>query len=225
MQLYSMIRKDREKRGGGVAIFVQSNIRCKRLVVPDILECVSEILWLQIKPHQIIAVVYHPPHVSADDNYKLYDHIQDVVGSYLLSHPDSLICIVGDFNHHSTKISPNRFRQLCGLTQIARMFTRDAGILDWCLTNKPKIMSLPKKVPKIGSSDHYCFVVTQKLPHTKPPSKKSVFRRDTRDSRIREFGQWISSFSWEEVFSKRSFQDKFDCFYCILLGAITVHFS
>ena len=29
--------------------------------------------------------------------------------------------------------SPNRFRQLCGLTQIVKMFARDSGILDWCL--------------------------------------------------------------------------------------------
>ena len=40
-------------------------------------------------------------------------------------------------------------------------------------------MSLPKKLPKIGSSDHYCFVVTQKLPNAKPPSKETIFKRDT----------------------------------------------
>ena len=81
-------------------------------------------------------------------------------------------------------------------------------------------MSQPKKLPKIGSSDHYCFVVTQKLPHAKPPSKDTIFKRDTRNSRIREFGQWITSFSWDEVFLKRSCKDKFDCFYRILVGAI-----
>ena len=55
---------------------------------------------------------------SAYDNYKLYDHIQDVVDFYLAGHPDSLICIVGDFNPNSTNMPSNRFRQLCGLTQI-----------------------------------------------------------------------------------------------------------
>ena len=67
-------------------------------------------------------------------------------------------------------ISPNRCRQLCELTQIVKKFAKDSGIFDWCLTNKPKIMSLPKKLPKVGSSDYYCFAVTQKLPHAKPPS-------------------------------------------------------
>ena len=129
---FTLFRKDRERRGGGIAT-----------------------LWLQIRPCRLpravssilIAVVYH---ASVDDNFKLYDHIQDVVDSYLLGHSDSLICIVGEFNPNSTKISPNRFRELCGLIQIVKMFTRDSGILDWCLTNKPKIMSLPKRLPKIG---------------------------------------------------------------------------
>ena len=172
MNGFTLFRKDCEKRGGCVAIFVKSNIRCKRLVVPDLPECMTEILWLQIRPRRLpravssvlIAVVYHPPHASAIDNYKLYDHIQDVVDTYLAGHPDSLM------------ISSNRFRQLCGLTltQIVKTLTTDSGILDWCLTNKPKIMSLPK----IGSSDHYCFVVTQKLLHAKTDYPK---KRDTRN--------------------------------------------
>ena len=85
----------------------------------------SEILWLQIRPGRLprvlssilIAVVYHPPHASADDN-KLHDYIQDVVHSSSAGRPDSLTCIVGDFNPNSTNISANLFRQLCRLTQI-----------------------------------------------------------------------------------------------------------
>ena len=40
---FTLFRKDCEGRCRGVAIFVKSNIRCKRLV--DILECVTGILW------------------------------------------------------------------------------------------------------------------------------------------------------------------------------------
>jgi hypothetical protein len=61
----------------------------------------------------LIAVVYHPPHASADDNYKVYNHIQGVVDSHLACHPDGLICIVGDFNPNSTNISSSRFRRDC----------------------------------------------------------------------------------------------------------------
>ena len=50
MHGFTLFRKDREKRGGGVAIFVKSNIQCKRLSVPEIPESVTEILWLQMRP-------------------------------------------------------------------------------------------------------------------------------------------------------------------------------
>ena len=133
MNGFTLFRKDLGKRGGDVAIPPN-----QRLVVPDLSECVSEILWLQIRPgcllrvlsSILIAVVYHPPHASADGNYKLHDYIQDVVHSYSAGHPDSLICIVGDFNPNSTSISSNLFRQLCGLTMIVETFTRDSDFLD-----------------------------------------------------------------------------------------------
>ena len=44
---------------------------------------------------------------------------------------------------------------MTGLTQIIKVLTRDSGILDWCLTNRPKTMSEPKQLPKVGRSDHY----------------------------------------------------------------------
>ena len=124
---FTLIRKDLGKRGGDVAIPPN-----KRLVVPDLSECVSEILWLQIRPGCLLRVLssIHPPHASADGNCKLHDYIQDVVHSYSAGHPDSLICIVGDFNPNSTNISSNLFRQLCGLTQIVETFTRDSDFLD-----------------------------------------------------------------------------------------------
>ena len=42
---FTLFRKDRERRDGGIEIFVKSNIQCKRFVVPEILDCVTEILW------------------------------------------------------------------------------------------------------------------------------------------------------------------------------------
>ena len=47
---FALFWKDCETCGAGIAIFVKSNIQCKRLVVHEILKCVTEILWLQIRP-------------------------------------------------------------------------------------------------------------------------------------------------------------------------------
>ena len=51
MNGFALFRKDREKQGG--VIFLKSNIRCKRLVVPDLPEGVTEILWLQTRPGRL----------------------------------------------------------------------------------------------------------------------------------------------------------------------------
>ena len=109
----------------------------------------------------LIVVIYHPPLASANHNDRLYDYIQKTVDLYLADHPDSRIYIVGDFNPNSTHISSKRVKRQCGLTQIVEILTRDTGILDWCLTNHPKFMASPKQLPKICSSDHYCFLVKQ----------------------------------------------------------------
>ena len=151
--------------------------------------------------------------------FSFSDHIQKTVDLYLLDHPDSLVCIVGDFNPNSTNILPASFKRGCGLTQTVKILTRDTGTLDWCLTNQPKMLSTPKQLPKIGSSDHYCFLVQQGPPRAKS-SKRTVTRCDTRDSRIRKFGQWITSFSWHEIYLAISCKGKFERFHRTLAGAI-----
>ena len=184
-------------------------------------------MWLHLRPIRLprsistilLGIVYHPPSATSEDNDKLYTHVQETVDSYLSAHPESLIYVVGDFNPNSTNISATTFKRRCGLTQTVLIPTRDTVTLDWCLTNRPKILSKIKQLPKIGSSDHYCFLIDQHTSCVKP-SKRTVIKRDTRNSRILEFGQWITRFSWNEVYSMTSCEDKFACFLRILSDAI-----
>ena len=45
-------------------------------------------------------------------------------------------------------------------------------------------------------------------------------KRDTRDSALRSFGRWITSFSWDEVLSIEDCKEKFDLLSCILMKAV-----
>ena len=225
---FSLFRKDRTTRGGGIAMYVKSSIQCKTLDIIKPPDMITEYMWIQLRPTRLprqissilIGVIYHPPRATADDNNMLYDYIQNTVDTYLVDHPDSLVCIVVDFNPNSTHVSQRRFKHQCGLSQIVEVLTRDTGTLDWCLTNLPKLMALPKQLPKIGSSDHYCFLIKQS-PVVRPINDREVISRpDTRDSRIRDFGQWITSFSWQEVYEKNTCQSKFESFHHTLTEAI-----
>ena len=108
---------------------------------------------------------------------------------------------------------------MCGLTQIVKVFTRDTGILDWCLTNSPKVFSSPKQLPKIGARDHYSVLVAPVIPSSRP-SKLTMLRRDTRPSRIRDFGGWITSFVWDDLYALDSCEEKFKYFYQNLHEAV-----
>ena len=141
-----------------------------------------------------------PPYTTAQDNNDLYNHVKATVDLYSLEHPECLICVVGDFNPNSTNILTAPFKRMCSLTQIVKVFTRDTEILDWCLTNSPKVFSSPKQLPKIGASDHYSVLVAPVIPSSRP-SKLTMLRRDTRPNRIRDFGGWTTSFVWDNLYT------------------------
>ena len=125
--------------------------------------------------------------------------------------------IIGDFNPNSTGLSPAETKRYTGLTQIVNVLTRDTGILDWCLTNKPNLFNSPKQLPKLGSSDHDTVSITPQLSNTCAKNTNyTVFKRDLRPSRIRDFGRWITQQDWQNVFNEPLVKDKFEAFTSIL---------
>lgn len=78
---------------------------------------------------------------------------------FLCDQPEGLIFICGDCNPTSTCITELAVKRATGLSQIVKVNTIDSGTLDWCLTNHPKLMDCPKRLPKLGSTDHYTFLI------------------------------------------------------------------
>ena len=98
-----------------------------------------------------------------------------------------------------------------GLSQIVKVNSRDSGTLDWCLTNHQKLMDCPKQLPQLGSTDHYTGLIhPPQSSSTSKNTKIAVGRRDLRASRIRDFGQWITQQSWDNVISTTLVNEKFD---------------
>ena len=53
--------------------------------------------------------------------------------------PNVLIIITGDFNPTTTGLDNKDLTQCNHLKQLVNFKTRDTGILDWFLTNRPKL--------------------------------------------------------------------------------------
>ena len=159
---YVLFRRDRlSSIGGGVCIYVNAKLHCRRL--SDFESPSIESLWLSIRPRYLprsisvilLAVIYHSTSAGALENSELYDHIQSSVNSYLSHHPDALVMVTGDFNPVSTGFD----EKLSGLRQIVNVPTRNDAILDWCLVNLKEPTFLLKQLPPFGSSDHNALLV------------------------------------------------------------------
>ena len=127
--------------GGGVCIFINNNIYCKRLASfenPSI-----ESLWLLVRPKRLrrsisvilLAVIYYPASAGHTQNVDLYSHTSSNVDISMQSHPDALVLVTGDFNYRSTGFSAKFIQRSTGLFQLVDVPTRDNVTLDWCLTN------------------------------------------------------------------------------------------
>ena len=227
MKNYVLFRRDRPTYAGGIAAYINCDIPCRIVSTPMLVDSPTEILWIKLRPRRLprpmsiilLGIIYHPPHAMAEDNNVLYQHVRETVDSFTLNHPDCLVYLTGDFNPASTNVSSEIFKRSCGVTQTVKVLTRDTGILDWFLTNSPKWFGDPKQLPKIGTSDHFGVLVQQTKSRAKT-TNRTFFRRDTRDSRLRAFGQWITTYKWNGFFSLNSCLDKVVHFNGVIREAI-----
>ena len=162
---YILFRRDRPAHAGGVCIFVNTENPCSYLLAYESSDV--ELIWVKARPQRLpgqlsmilVGTVYHPATSSTQENQRLLHHIQDNVESFFCGHPEGLILICGDFNPTSTRLTESVMKCVTGLTQIVKVKTRDSGNLDWCLSNRPKLMASPKQLPKLGTMDHYSVLI------------------------------------------------------------------
>lgn len=173
---YCSYRCDRSDGWGGVCVYVNSQIPCKKILSYESSEIES--LWLEIRPLRLpraisfilLGVVYHPPNNGATENLALLDLIRNNVDSFLSQHPDGLTVVCGDFNPTSTGITEQQTKNSTGLSQLIKILTRDTGTLEWCLSNRPKLFAPPLQLPKLGTSDHFTVMIKPKTIRTKSNS-------------------------------------------------------
>lgn len=105
------------------------------------------------------------------------------------------------------------------------MPTRNDSSLDWCFTNKPNLLSKPVQLPKIGCGDHNALLIKPLNSNQFSNLRtKSQMLRDTRASRLRAFGQWITTYDWTAILNISAVQSKFDLLHSCLMKAVNTFF-
>ena len=193
---------------GGVALVVNlSKFSCQKLPVnvPSSLE----VVWCLLRPKSdtakkiISCAFYSPP--DKGKNVKLADHIVTTLHHLITQYPDAAIICGGDKNHMDIRPILG-----CGLKlkQIVDKPTRQGAILDIIIMNTFTFYNSPEIAPPIQPddatsgkpSDHSvptCF------PHTNSGCRprrnfKTIKYRPLPESRLRDFGQWITDVNWDD---------------------------
>lgn len=186
---YTLHRRDRKTRGGGVAVYARDDVCIMRRAdfeSPDV-----ESVWLQVnlpKSHAfLVGTFYRPPNSSRSYDPDFAIKLDNMIDSALAQTQSNEIILLGDFN---CDFLPKR--SLCNVTkQLKSLFksynfsqviespTRtvpgSSTLLDIIVTNCPSVIS-SCGVLLSGLSDHDIIYCVRKLHCKKLPSEIKTFR-------------------------------------------------
>ncbi|KAI8493788.1 hypothetical protein Bbelb_281350 [Branchiostoma belcheri] len=171
---------ENSRAGGGVALYLLSELQHKRL--SGLEEDGHEALWLWLRPARlprglnclVVAAIYNPPKSSA--THKPDDEVTNYLGRCLekiereYSHPG--IVILGDTNKYKSQSLCARY----GLKQVVSRATRGNSQLDSIFTNLQGLYSAPVHLPPIGTSDHETILLSSGSWPSNPPLGDVVLR-------------------------------------------------
>ena len=74
------------------------------------------------------------------------------------------------------------------------------------------------------NSDHNTVLIKSHFQRPQNRDNRRLFKRDFRDSNIRLFGQWITTFDWDVVLSTSDCNEKYDKFDEIISSMIEYYY-
>ena len=222
LQEYNTFNKNRvDKDGGGLTVLVKNNIPCTALQIDtgDL-----EILWLAARPTWlprnisviILAAVYFPPKSPAHVRDHLIEHITTTTQLLQTKHDRPGFMILGDLNTfpHKEVTRPLSFKQVVNVP------TRGKNTLDKIITNVHKFYEPPTSLPALGNSDHLSVLWEPNTHQRTTEPTITQYSRRYPDSKIREFGRWITQQDWHEVLEAESTDKKCDLFHDMIWNKI-----
>lgn len=169
----------RTRRGGGVAIYIKSNIPFSHAT--DLENDGFETVWVRIKVKKetiVLCSCYLPPHASSEKQNEFLDYLTDSVSEAQKYMPD-LIAVAGDFNagncwlparapRHSP-VTPfetalKNTTETIALTQVINTATRIQNgihnIRDLAFVDRTDLIKDVEVVPSFSNLDHLPLILT-----------------------------------------------------------------
>ena len=230
---YKIFRKDRNRHGGGVAIYVHDSLPVRKLNEFDIngLELVCVELIHNNKKF-IIACCYRPPGANLEESTEFLENFQTVYNLMLTFSPESVF-ILGDFNdrclqwedpHKNSELGLTFFECLQNnlLFQIIKEPTyicdKYNSILDLIITDSPGYILDSGVGNPIGDPSHcliFCKVQIQYIKDAK--YEREIWKYDDGD--FDTLNNMLSTSPWQVMYIYDDFNDMAEYFTSLYLNA------
>ena len=224
---YVIHRSDRNdgRQGGGVAVYVRSDLSCVRVNDTDT-EAQSqtlETLWLLFRSkrmprsvsHILLGTIYHPPDAPSRP---MVDHILDTIDSVMKRHPSAGIMLLGDFNH----MYDSSLREY-PLKQIIASATRGSAVLDKIYTNVSDWYLPPKILPITAGSDHRTVLAVPVGGNVKRGHQITVTIRSTDQNGKNLLARALNNVNWSPLYHMTSVETMTEYFYTTVTCLLDKH--
>ena len=212
---FNIIRSDRKnKRGGGVCLFLKKQYNFKRINIPNVCE-MPEMLWVEVsvgKCKIAIGTLYKPPKIPCSAFREAYDSLIHIYSKY------EHTILAGDFNvnflngdSYESRVLADSIIEPFSLTQMVttptRITEKSKTLIDLILVTQPKNVLFTGVCDAAGISDHcltYCAYNVKRVKF-KP---YVVRRRDLRNFDRDAFNHAVELEPFENILCVDSVDDK-----------------
>ena len=212
---YCLIRRDRNRSGGGVCMYIRSDLSFSQrsdLETAGLEVLFCDILLPKSKPI-VIGTCYRPP--------KQYDFTEKLEESLFKIRSDSEVYLLGDFNicllHRNSNLckkylSTLRMFDLKQLiTDATRVTSTSSALIDHVLSNTSEKICQFGTI-SLGLSDHCLVFVTRKVVKGQINKHNTVKLRSLKRYSKDEFVNQLSALKWQDVLSSSDVSKAWDLF-------------
>lgn len=230
---YTIFRQDRERRGGGVAIYIRncSHIRQVKLIAKCTINDIDNV-WIsaQVNGKSVsIGCIYNPTCA----NYKALEKLENILADCAIS--SDLIFCLGDLNinyldEHSQEYNflNSVFSSSFNLKQMINKPTRitphSSTLLDHIWINQPNMVinSEVVNLPEFNS-DHCLVYSVVNLPIIRKQTPKFIYTRNIKNINMSEFDNHAGRADWNRVFTIENIDDKVEYMENIITRLFNIH--
>ena len=225
---YDLLRCDRSRNGGGVALYIKNGLDFKRR--DDLCDQNVECIWIELtlpnKRPIFVCAVYNPNGKDSEFSNKLLCMLSNVPIC------DNEMVLLGDFNcdfspHINTR-EVNSLKFVCDLHQLQQQITlptrvtdHSSTLIDLYFTTKPELYD-DCGVIQTAISDHFMIYAIRKGKPVKGAHKTIKFR-SYKNFDEKSFLDDLFNVPWINVMKCDNVDDALQLWQCMFNGVINKH--